>query len=63
MQAAMAEAIEGSLRLWGEARDAMVETMFFSVYGSPLVQALAGVAGSAPVRDRPGRDPGHEAQV
>lgn len=63
MQAAMAEAIEGSLRLWGQARDAMVETMFFSIYGSPLVQALAGVAGSAPVRDRPGRDPGHEAQV
>jgi hypothetical protein len=63
MQAAMAEAIEGGLRLWGEARDAMAETMFFSIYGSPLVQALAGVAGSAPVRDRPGRDPGHEAQV
>ncbi|WP_291299148.1 DUF3141 domain-containing protein [Elioraea sp.] len=63
LQDATARAIETTLKAWGEARDRMVETMFFGIYGSPIVQALAGVAGSAPVRHRPGRDPGHEAQV
>jgi hypothetical protein len=63
LQDAAAQAIETALKTWGEARDRMVETMFFGFYGSPIVQALAGVAGSAPVRHRPGRDPGHEAQV
>ena len=63
MQEVAAEAIVGTLELWGQARDAMVETMFFGFYGSPFVQALAGVAGSAPARHRPGRDPGHEARV
>lgn len=63
LQDAAARAIETSLKAWGEARDSMVEAMFFGFYGSPIVQALAGVAGSAPVRHRPGRDPGHVAQV
>lgn len=63
MQDVAAEAIAGTLELWGRARDAMVETMFFAIYGSPLVQALAGVAGSAPIRHRPGRDPGNEAEL
>lgn len=63
MQAAMAEAIAGGLKAFGEARDAMTEAAFFGVYGSPVMQALAGISGSAPARHRPGRDPGHEAQV
>ncbi|MCU0986805.1 MAG: DUF3141 domain-containing protein [Acetobacteraceae bacterium] len=63
LQQTMADAIAGSLEAWGEARDAMTETMFFAVYGSPLVQALAGISGSAAVRHPPGKDPGHEAQV
>jgi hypothetical protein len=63
LQDAAARAIETTLKAWGEARDGMIEAMFFGFYGSPIVQALAGVAGSAPVRHRPGRDPGHEGQV
>jgi hypothetical protein len=63
MQAAMADAIAGGLAAYGQARDAMTEAAFFAVYGSPIMQALVGLAGSEPVRHRPGRDPGHEAEV
>lgn len=63
IQTAMAEAIESGLKTLGEARDAMTEAAFFAFYGSPLVQALAGVSGAVPARHRPGRDPGHEAEV
>lgn len=63
LQGAMAAAIAGSLETFRVARDTMAETLFFAIYGSPLAQALAGISGSAPVRHRPGRDPGHEAEV
>jgi hypothetical protein len=35
--------IETSLKLWGEARDALVEQWFLNVYGSPLLQSLVGL--------------------
>jgi hypothetical protein len=35
--------INASLDACGRARDAMVETMFFSIYGAPWVQAMAGL--------------------
>nr|MCU0987752.1 DUF3141 domain-containing protein [Acetobacteraceae bacterium] len=63
MHAAMSDAIAGGLSAFGHARDAMTETAFLSFYGSPMMQALAGIAGSAPVRHLPGRDPGNAAAV
>jgi hypothetical protein len=35
--------IADGLKAWGDARDAMMETIFFSTYGSPLLQAIADV--------------------
>ncbi len=63
MQAAMADALAGALEAMGRTRDAMTEAAFFALYGAPVTQALAGIAGSAPARHRPGHDPGHAAQV
>jgi Protein of unknown function (DUF3141) len=52
--------IVAALDAWRDLRDRSVEQMFFSVYGSPLLQAALGIdpAGTAPLR-RPGKDPFH----
>jgi hypothetical protein len=52
--------IVATLDAWSEMRDRFGELMFLSVYGSPLVQAVAGVdpAGTAPLR-KAGKDPMH----
>jgi len=50
------EAISGQivtlLDIWRDARDAWLEQMFFAIYGSPAVQAIAGVeaASGRPLR-------------
>ncbi len=55
-----AHTIESSLEIWTKLRDDMVENVFMSVYGSPLVQDLAGLgASSDPVRKHPGISPEH----
>jgi hypothetical protein len=49
--------IESSLETWGAARDALVETMFLSTYGSPMVQAVFGSGADGAEADRRiGRD-------
>jgi hypothetical protein len=40
MQATVSAQIEAALKTFGEARDAMVEQLFFAVFGSPVVQSL-----------------------
>ena len=59
-----AKAIETSLNHYRDARDQFSEALFHSVYGSPTVQALAGLKASegAP-RRRPGVDTMHRAFV
>jgi hypothetical protein len=52
--------IVSALDRWGAARDWLSEQTFLSIYGMPLVQALAGMS-EAPPRRRPGTPPGHEA--
>lgn len=62
--AQLARAIESGLEAWGGLRDRMVEASFHALWGSPLVQALAGLdARDGPPRRRPGRQPEEEALV
>jgi uncharacterized protein DUF3141 len=49
------------LNAWRDARDRLVEQIFFAVYGAPALQAALGIdpAGTQPLR-RPARDPWHQ---
>jgi hypothetical protein len=55
MQEAVSRQIVTMLDAWRDARDAWCEQLFFSVYGSPAVQAMAGVnaAATRPMRKAP----------
>jgi pimeloyl-ACP methyl ester carboxylesterase len=55
LQEAMSRQIVTILDAWRDARDAWCEQLFFSVYGSPAVQAMAGVDAEAtrPMRKAP----------
>jgi pimeloyl-ACP methyl ester carboxylesterase len=56
--------IETSLNIYGELRDAFIETRFLNVYGSPFLQALVGLKGSeGGARHRPGIDATYKAFV
>jgi len=57
----VADWITNGLKIWGEARDALEEVVFFNVYGSPLLQAMLGLRADAAIADRPiERDLGRE---
>ena len=63
-QEQMGKAIESSLKAYGDMRDRFLETAFHAVYGSPLLQALAGLkASEASPRHRPGVDAVYRAFV
>jgi len=60
----ISKSIESTLDLWGEWRDAMIERTFMTVYGSPLVQNIAGLgAREGSPREHPGVSPEHIAFV
>jgi len=57
-QAALSQAIVASLDSYRDLRDAGIEHLFEAVYGSPLLQAALGLAGTdEPPRRRPGIEP------
>jgi hypothetical protein len=61
---AVSRPIEQALKSYGEIRDRACEELFHAVYGSPLLQALAGLkATDASPRSRPGIDAAHVAAV
>jgi len=49
MEQASSEWISTCLQSWGAMRDMMTEHMFLTTYGSPLVQALAGLGTDQPL--------------
>lgn len=52
--------LESGLDIWTKLRDDWVERVFMAVYGSPLVQDLAGLGGdTSPIRKHPGISPEH----
>jgi hypothetical protein len=52
--------VETSLNIWQELRDSADERTFMGVYGSPVVQDMAGLgARSGPPRKHPGVSPEH----
>ena len=55
LQEALSRQIVTMLDAWRDARDAWYEQLFFSVYGSPAAQAMAGVdaAAARPMRKAP----------
>lgn len=60
----LAEWIETSLDAYRDVRDHMLEELFHSVYGSPLLQALVGLkASDASPRQRPGVQAAHREFV
>jgi hypothetical protein len=63
-QQRMGKAIESSLKVYGDMRDRFLESVFHAVYGSPVLQALAGLkASDASPRHRPGVDAVYRAFV
>jgi len=50
-QNAMADFTVSGLKTWGEARDAMTEAFFLNFYGSPVVQAMAGLGAENAEKD------------
>jgi pimeloyl-ACP methyl ester carboxylesterase len=63
-QSAVSQQTEKGLESYGEVRDRLCEELFHAVYGSPLLQALAGLkASDTGPRPRPGTDAGHVAIV
>ena len=52
--------VESALNGWRDLRDRWVEQTFFTIYGSPLLQAAVGIdpAGTEPLR-KPGKNPLH----
>ena len=63
-QERMSNAIESSLKVYGDMRDRAMETLFHAVYGSPFLQALVGLkASDAAPRHRPGVDAVYRAFV
>lgn len=61
----LSDGITAGLDTWRDQRDAMVEQVFFGIYGSELLQALVGLKSSSAVR-RPktrGDSAGHQALV
>ena len=60
----VSESIETSLNSYRDTRDHFLEMLFEGIYGSPVVQALAGLkASDAAPRPRPGMDAMHRAFV
>ena len=58
---AISESIIGGLEAWTRMRDAMQESIFFNIYGSPLLQAMVGLRADSAVGARHiGRDLGRE---
>lgn len=56
----ISKSIESWLELWGKWRDTVIEQTFMTVYGSPLMQDLAGLgAKEGPPREHPGVSPEH----
>lgn len=57
-QATFSEAMVAALNGWRDLYNAVVEQTFLAVYGSPALQALAGLrASDEPPRRRPGNEP------
>lgn len=63
MQASLSRAVEGFLDRYRDHRDQIYAMAFDTIYGLPLVQALAGQSlhESAPPRPHPGESPEHRA--
>ena len=58
---AISDSIIAGLDAWTRLRDSMVESIFFNVYGSPLLQSLVGLRADRSVSSRGiGRDLGRE---
>jgi hypothetical protein len=63
-QEQIGQGIESALKAYGEARDRLCESEFQALYGSPALQALAGLkASDASPRHRPGDDAVYRAFV
>jgi hypothetical protein len=63
-QERIGNAIETSLKAYGDMRDRFLEATFHAVYGSPLLQAMVGLkASEASPRHRPGVDAVYRAFV
>lgn len=61
VQKAASDQIVAGLDAYRDARDALVEKIFFSVYGSPVVQGLVGLNVDGKVRQLPANSPEKEA--
>ena len=63
-QEAMSQAIVAALDGYRDLRDASIEKIFLSVYGSPVLQAMLGLAGTTePPRQSPGIEPARAALI
>ncbi|HVY14611.1 MAG TPA: DUF3141 domain-containing protein [Rhodopila sp.] len=54
LQRQVSDRIVAALDAWRDMRDSLAEQVFFSVYGSPIVQGLLGLNTDEPARGLPG---------
>ena len=57
LQKQISDQIIAMLNAYRDARDALIEQMFFGFYGSPFVQGLLGLNTGSKVRELPGSSP------
>ncbi len=63
-QAMMSQGIISALDGWRDLRDASIERIFLTVYGSTVLQAMLGMAATdEPPRKSPGIEPAHAALI
>ena len=62
-QEAVSKNIVDVLDKWRDAQEALSETLFLGIYGSPVVQAAVGVTPDADVSPKPRMSPEHRARL
>ncbi|HEU0081308.1 MAG TPA: DUF3141 domain-containing protein [Bradyrhizobium sp.] len=63
LQETVSKNIVDVLDKWRDTQEALSETMFLGVYGSPVLQAAVGIAPDAEVSARPGMSPEHRQRL
>jgi hypothetical protein len=62
-QQILSENIVGVLDKWRDTQQALTESLFLGIYGSPIVQAFVGIAPDAKVSPKPQMSPQYSARL
>src|ERR1700716_1001491 len=62
-QETISKQIVGALDQWRDAQEALSESLFLSIYGSPVLQAAVGIKPDAEVSPKPEMSPEHRGRL